>query len=75
MMAVRQGDWKLMVGVAGKEKDFIGLYNLADDIGEKNNLAEKHPEKVVGMKKAMEAWYEEVTKNSTPQRNQAAPSP
>ena len=75
MMAMRQGDWKLMVGVAGKEKDFIGLYNLAEDLGEKNNLADKNPEQVADMKKALEAWFEEVTKNSTPQRNQAAPTP
>ena len=75
MMAMRKGDWKLMVGVAGKEKDFVGLYNLAKDIGEKSDLAAKHPQRVVEMKNAMEAWYEEVTKNSTPQRNQAAPTP
>lgn len=40
-MAVRQGDWKLIV-----KKGVPELYNLADDIHEDNNIAEQNPEKV-----------------------------
>ncbi len=40
-MAVRQGDWKLIVK-RGKPE----LYNLAEDIHEDNNIAASHPEKV-----------------------------
>ena len=40
-MGVRQGDWKLVVK-RGKPE----LYNLAEDIHEDNNIAEKYPEKV-----------------------------
>ena len=32
----------------------IELYNLADDIGQRNNLASKHPEKAAEMKKALQ---------------------
>jgi len=38
---VRQGPWKLRQGKEGPE-----LYNLDEDVGEKNNLADKMPEKV-----------------------------
>jgi len=38
---VRQGPWKLRQGKDGPE-----LYNLDGDVGEKNNLADKMPEKV-----------------------------
>ncbi|MCI9607605.1 MAG: arylsulfatase [Muribaculaceae bacterium] len=40
-MAVRQGDWKLIVKKGKPE-----LYNLADDIHEDNNIADAHPDKV-----------------------------
>ena len=73
MMAVRKGDWKLMVGVAGKEKNFLGLYDLSKDIGEELNLAQKHPERVAAMKESLEAWYQAVTEDATPQRNKAKP--
>lgn len=40
--AIRKGDWKLvrLATLPGKTE----LYNLADDPGEKTNLADKHPE-------------------------------
>lgn len=41
MMAVRQGDWKLIV-----EKGRCRLYNLANDIHEDRDLAADHPERV-----------------------------
>ncbi len=40
--AIRGGDWKLCTGEKGK----VGLYNLADDIGEANDLAAARPDKV-----------------------------
>jgi arylsulfatase A-like enzyme len=49
-LALRQGSWKLVsnLGPAGKRKaaDRPELYNLADDLAEKNDLADKNPEKV-----------------------------
>lgn len=48
-MGVRQGSWKLLTpnhSTKGKQPAGIELYNLADDIGEKHNVAAEHPEKV-----------------------------
>ncbi len=45
--AIRSGDWKLLVGAAGKKNSGqIELYNLVNDLGETSNLAATHPEKV-----------------------------
>jgi arylsulfatase A-like enzyme len=60
-MAVRQGDWKLVkydpkvdgnTGKATKAK----LYNLADDIGETQNLIDKQPEKAKSLQAAWDEW-------------------
>lgn len=55
-IALRMGDWKLVkapgggaeAGERGGKASTAGaqLYNLKDDLGEKNNLADKHPEKL-----------------------------
>jgi arylsulfatase A-like enzyme len=43
--AVRMGDWKGVRLNASKKPDGpIELYNLKTDIGEKNNIADKHPD-------------------------------
>ena len=41
--AVRMGDWKAVRPQAGAP---LELYNLKADLGEKQNVAEKHPEVV-----------------------------
>ena len=41
--AIRQGDWKLIYNYETGEKE---LYNIPEDIGEKNNLAHANPSKV-----------------------------
>jgi MoaA/NifB/PqqE/SkfB family radical SAM enzyme len=51
--AVRSGDWKL---VKVQRQGRWELYNLADDIGESKNLAEKMPEKVRELEKAWQEW-------------------
>jgi len=44
--ALRKGDWKLAINnVSIPEKTSIELYNLANDIGEENNLADQFPER------------------------------
>jgi arylsulfatase A-like enzyme len=53
-MALRMGDWKLVKARGGGDlqrdgrasTDSAQLYNLRTDIGETENLAEQHPEKV-----------------------------
>jgi arylsulfatase A-like enzyme len=43
--AVRAGDWKLVLKrKRGREQISPGLYNLARDIGEQNDLSRQHPE-------------------------------
>lgn len=75
--AVRMGDWKLIInedaaeGTAapkGKKKktntapEEVSLFNLADDIGEKTNLAGDEPARV----KALRAKLDEFLKDAVP---------
>jgi arylsulfatase A-like enzyme len=65
-IAIRKGDWKLVKapeGGAGARRagekattEGAQLFNLARDIGEKNNLAEKEPEKVKELAAEWEKW-------------------
>ncbi len=50
--AIRQGDWKLVKN----NREPVALYNLANDIGETNNLAAAHPERVAALKAAWKQW-------------------
>ena len=58
---IRQGDWKLR-----QQDKAHQLYNLAEDIGEKKNLAKKHPEKVAALKARMEELNAEVIAGARP---------
>lgn len=49
--AVRKGDWKLV-----KNGESVELYNLADDIGEKNDLSAKNPEKMKELSDLYAKW-------------------
>jgi arylsulfatase A-like enzyme len=52
--AVRMGNWKgLRLNVKKDPNHAIELYDLSKDIGEKNNLASKHPEIVRKIETAM----------------------
>jgi arylsulfatase A-like enzyme len=60
-MALRQGDWKLVKydpAVDGGKRQPTGphLYNLSDDIGEKNDLALRMPDRVKELQTAWDAW-------------------
>lgn len=53
--AVRRGNWKLVrYGVSDPVQTTTELYNLQDDPGEENNLAESYPEQVQELLKLME---------------------
>ena len=62
--AVRMGDWKLVVGAGGKGKEGkVGveeLYHLAEDPGEKRNLAGERGEKVRELRARYEAMMEKA---------------
>ncbi len=51
--AVRVGDWKLVRNPGRGSSSDWRLYNLADDIGESNDLAERRPEK---LKELQDIW-------------------
>ena len=61
--AVREGDWKLIDWTEGK----VELFNLKDDIGEQNNQAAKHPDKVKDLLGKIDRWRKDVgAKMATP---------
>jgi len=55
--AVRKGDWKLIEFFETGERE---LYNLAEDMAEKNNLADKKPERVAELQQLLKKWREDV---------------
>lgn len=64
-MALRMGDWKLLLSPSEKDaEEAVGnetgsgtmeLYNLADDISEKHNLAAAQPQRVTAMRARLDA--------------------
>jgi len=54
---IRSGDWKL---IHYWEDDRDELYNLKEDIGEQNDLAARHPEKVKMLRKQLDSWLKET---------------
>jgi arylsulfatase A-like enzyme len=64
-MALRMGDWKLLLSPSDKDAELAArdtsapgkmeLYNLADDLSEKTNLAASQPEKVQAMRARLDA--------------------
>ncbi len=51
--ALRLGDWKL---IEYYENGDLELYNLKDDVGETNNLAEANPEKLQELLNILRGW-------------------
>jgi len=63
--AMRDGPWKLII--QGKGQKGIGLYNLAEDLGEQHNLADRYPDRVEAMLAAIEQWKQDVARGATVQ--------
>ncbi len=55
--AVRSGRWRL---VEFHEDKHVELYNLDDDLGEKNDLAEKLPVKANQLRQALHDWRKSI---------------
>ena len=55
--AIRKGDWKL---IEFWEHGDAQLFNLSSDIGELNDLSEKHPEKKAELIKDLADWRNEI---------------
>lgn len=65
---IRQGPWKLLVKLPRQNRNTkkpqppeILLFNLEEDLGEKENLAEKYPEVVAELQKKMKDLDAEIT--------------
>ncbi len=55
--ALRKGKWKLLHYF---EDNHIELFNLEMDIGEKNNLVEKYPEKAADLYNELQIWRKDI---------------
>ena len=58
---MRQGDWKIYSRNPEKNPE---LYNLAEDIGEKHNLAQEHPEKIEALRQRSNELWNDVQSNA-----------
>lgn len=54
--AIRAGDWKLIEKFDDRSDSRYELYNLADDLSEKRNLADQHPERLHELKDRLSQW-------------------
>ncbi|MEE2936987.1 MAG: sulfatase [Planctomycetota bacterium] len=72
---IRQGDWKLLIkkprrprnrsnNQAGNKPPQVLLFDLSNDVGEQNNLANEHPEMVERLQARMEALDAEISANA-----------
>jgi len=69
--AVRMGNWKLHLRARSTVKSqpvgkLPALYDLSKDIGETNNLADRHPEVVEQLKKLLEVHNADIQANQRP---------
>jgi arylsulfatase A-like enzyme len=62
-LAVREGDWKLLVNEDGSG---VQLYDLSKDIGEKTNLAAQKPEVIERLKKMVLDWRKSLPVEHAP---------
>ncbi|MEM7375307.1 MAG: sulfatase [Bacteroidota bacterium] len=63
---IREGDWKLLEFF---EEGDLELYNLADDLGEQNNLINTHPEKAKELHQNLLDWRAETHAPVPTERN------
>ncbi|MDP6041325.1 MAG: sulfatase-like hydrolase/transferase, partial [Candidatus Latescibacteria bacterium] len=59
--SIRSENWKLVFN----QKEELELYNLADDIGETQNIADQHQQKVHDLHDAYQAWHNEMAPRIT----------
>jgi arylsulfatase A-like enzyme len=63
--AVRDGDWKL---IEWYEDGSVELFNVREDVSEKNNLAAQQPQRVRQLRDRLEAWRKDVGAKMPTQR-------
>ncbi len=70
-VSMRDGPWKLLANAA---LDRFELYNLADDVGEKSNLAATEPERVKRMAAEMKRLHAEIAAEGMRSGNPVTPA-
>ena len=66
--AVRDGPWKLVIDkYKGDSPGRPMLFNLDDDLGEANDLADAHHGRAKQMFAALKQWRDDVAEGATPQ--------
>ena len=75
--AIRAGDWKLLEYF---EDDRLELYNLREDVGEKENVAAKFPARTQELHSKLIAWRKSINapmpaKNSEPAKAEPGAKP
>jgi len=69
-LAVRDGEWKLLCEYDGSKPE---LYNLANDQGETQNVADKNPEVVRRLTKLVLDWHQNMPQDNGPALGQSGP--
>jgi arylsulfatase A-like enzyme len=69
---IRKGDWKLHHYF---EDNSVQLYNLKDDVGEKNNLASKNPDQVKELMGLLQKWEKDTNAPTVKELNKNYISP
>jgi len=64
-VAMRDGSWKYVAREDGFQGP--GLFNLADDLGEQTNLADKFPDRTKSMAETVANWLQDVGSSATGQ--------
>jgi len=73
-VAMRQGDWKILAGIGGGGRPGgFELYNVREDIGEKNDLAGKEGDRVKAMSATLVRMFDQIRAEG-PKWGQAEPS-
>ncbi len=68
MWAIRHGDLKLVSAEPGLTPE---LFDLAADVGEKNNLASTQPDKAAELKRLWDDWNKSLTPPAVPKKAKA----
>lgn len=66
VVSLRDGSWKLLANAA---LDRFELYDLTEDVGERKNLADKHPERVKQMAAEMKRLHADIAEEGAKSGN------
>ena len=62
MLAIRDGDWKLLMN---PDRSRVELYDIKKDLTQLNNVAEHHPDMVARLGEKVLTWQKELPPGPT----------